>query len=559
VIRLLGEARESDLAEALRRHRAIKGETPRDQIPESDRTICRWEEQYRVAEAKYGHGFVGLLPGLRNCGNRRPRFPQQLLEVMETVYTEQYLTKKAKSAKRAYEQLQLQCERQGLRALSCKTWLKFIRKHSKYAAALARQGKRVAYQCQSDRPGHHRVDGPTATWPWKKAHLDHTRIDAEAVDKETGKRIDRPWLSILWDEATTRILAIYVSYDSPSFRSCMGVLRECVRRHGRLPESIVVDNGPEFRSIYFETVAALFRVTLMRRPPGMPRYGSGCERTFGIVNQEFFHVLAGNTKITRNVRQVTKSVNPRALALWSLEEMDEALCVYAYDIYEHREVPGLHMSPAQAYAQGIKHCGERPNRMISYNRDFTILTMPSTRTGRAKVQTGVGIKVNRIWYWNDRMAEPEIEGSHLDVRFDPDDMGHVFAQIKGAWVECQSEYYHVFHGRSDREITFASREVSALNGLHDQKCAVYGKRLAEFLEKVEGQERLMEQRIRDLAQRRVQEAHEGKARGGGEPEPPSPAEPAASPTSAKSNIVPIPTAHANAETGEAPLRVFAEF
>jgi putative transposase len=556
---MLGEARQADLAEALRRHRAIKGEVPRDQIPESDRTISRWGEQYRIAEAECGTGFVGLLPELRNCGNRRPRFPERILEVMETVYTEQYLTKKAKSAKRAYEQLQLQCERQGLRGPSCKTWLKFIRKHPKHATALARQGKRAAYQCQANRPGHHRVDGPAASWPWKKAHLDHTRIDAEAVDRQTGKRIDRPWLSILWDEATTRILAVHASYDSPSFRSCMGIFRECVRRHGRLPESIIVDNGPEFRSIYFETVAALFRVTLLRRPPGMPRFGAGCERAFGTINQEFFHVLAGTTKITRNVRQVTKSVNPRALALWSLEEMDEALCAYAYDIYEHREVPSLHMTPAQAYAQGMNVCGERPNRMISYNRDFLILTMPSTRTGRAKVQTGVGIKVNRIWYWNDRMAEPEIEGSHLDVRFDPDDMGHVFAQIKGAWAECQSEYYHVFHGRSDREIAFASREISALNGQHDQKCAIYGKRLAEFLEKVEGQERLMEQRIRALAQSRVQEAHDRKACGGIELESGAPSGAAASTTNAQSKIVPIPTALAHPEVDDAPLRVFSEF
>jgi hypothetical protein len=291
----------------------------------------------------------------------------------------------------------------------------------------------------------------------------------------------------------------------------------------------------------------------------MPRYGAGCERTFGIVNQEFFHVLAGNTKITRNVRQVTKSVNPRALALWSLEEMDEALCAYAYEIYEHREVMSLHMTPAQAYAQGIKLCGDRPNRMIGYNRDFVILTMPSTRSGRAKVQVGVGVKVSRIWYWNDRMAEPEIEGAHLDVRFDPDDMGHVFARIKNAWVECQSEYYHVFHGRSDREIAFASREVSALNRLHDQKCAIYGKRLAEFLEKVESQERLMAQRIRALAQRRVQEAHDRKARGGAEPESGVPSEAPTSTTTAQSKIVAIPTAPASPEAEEAPLRVFAEF
>src|SRR5262249_42563469 len=146
------------------------------------------------------------------------------------------------------------------------------------------------------------VDGPAADWPWKRAHLDHTKIDVVAVDFETGRPIERGWLTILWDDASTRILALHLCYGEPSYRSCLAIFRECVRQHGRLPESIFVDNGPEFRSVYFETVAALFRITLLKRPPGMPRYGAGCERTFGILNQEFFHVLAGNTKIMKNIR-----------------------------------------------------------------------------------------------------------------------------------------------------------------------------------------------------------------------------------------------------------------
>ena len=41
----------------------------------------------------------------------------------------------------------------------------------------------------------------------------------------------------------------------------MTVLRECVRRHGRLPQIAVVDGGKEFESLYFETLLARYECT----------------------------------------------------------------------------------------------------------------------------------------------------------------------------------------------------------------------------------------------------------------------------------------------------------
>jgi putative transposase len=153
VQRFLGEASKEELAVANRRYAIINNEIPRREVPESDRTIDRWREGFRVAEARFNNGYVGLLLKFRNCGNRKPRFSEKLLELMGRVYQEQFLTKKAKSAKRAHEQLRLECERLGLPTPSRKTWLKFIRKHPRHEAVLAREGKRAAYQIEADRPG----------------------------------------------------------------------------------------------------------------------------------------------------------------------------------------------------------------------------------------------------------------------------------------------------------------------------------------------------------------------------------------------------------------------
>ncbi|BBD67637.1 integrase, catalytic region [Nostoc commune NIES-4072] len=120
------------------------------------------------------------------------------------------------------------------------------------------------------------------------------------------------------DAFSRRILAIYISYDPPSYRSCMMVLRICVQRHSRLPQIIVTDNGKEFYSTYFETLLAIFECTLKRRPPAKPRFSSVCERLFGTTNTQFLYNLAGNTQITKKVRLMTKSVNPKNLSVWTL-------------------------------------------------------------------------------------------------------------------------------------------------------------------------------------------------------------------------------------------------
>ena len=53
----------------------------------------------------------------------------------------------------------------------------------------------------------------------------------------------------------------FLTFDPPSYRSVMMVMRDCVRRHSRLPQIVVVDNGKEFSSVYFETLLAYFEIT----------------------------------------------------------------------------------------------------------------------------------------------------------------------------------------------------------------------------------------------------------------------------------------------------------
>ena len=116
-------------------------------------------------------------------------------------------------------------------------------------------------------------------------------------------------MTILTDAFSRRCLALYLTFDAPSYRSCMMILRDCVRRGGRLPQIIVIDGGPEFQGTYFETLLARYECTKKTRPPAKARFGSVCERLFGTTNTQFIHNLRGNTQITRNVRQVRRATH----------------------------------------------------------------------------------------------------------------------------------------------------------------------------------------------------------------------------------------------------------
>ena len=203
----------------------------------------------------------------------------------------------------------------------------------------------------------------------------------------------------------------------------MMILRECVRRHSRLPQILVLDGGREFESIYFETLLARCEVTKKTRPPAKARFGSTCERIFGTANRQFLHNLQGNTEAARGTRQITKSVNPRNHAAWPLKELHRRLCEYAYEIYDTIDHPALGQSPREAFDAAIAQTGSRVHRQITYDQDFLILTLPSTRKGTAKITPGRGIKVNHLYYWSEHFRNPAWETRQVPVRYDPFEVG----------------------------------------------------------------------------------------------------------------------------------------
>jgi hypothetical protein len=304
------------------------------------------------------------------------------------------------------------------------------------------------------------------------------------------------------DAFSRRLLALFLSFDPPSYRSCMMVVRECVRRHGRLPQILVVDGGKEFDSIYFETLLARYECTKKTRPPAKPRFGSVCERLFGTSTQ-LIYSLAGNTQITKNVRQVTTSVDPKNLAVWTLESLHTRLCEWAYEFYDATMHPAIGQSPRDRFELGLARSGNRPHRHIQYDETFRMMTLPTTSRGFALVDAGKGVKIKHLHYWSTVFRDPAIERTRVPVRYDPHDAGTAYAYVGNRWISCYSEHFSSFRGRSEREMMIATAELRKRSQDHSREFKVTARRLADFVASVEAEESLLIQRLQDAAARKM--------------------------------------------------------
>lgn len=500
-VKLFTGATPSDFRVANKRaelvHRDLEGQLHPEDYLTPARTRRFWKARYLEAQAKYGKGYLGLLPrtGHRETGDSR--LPDSTWIFVGNFIENDYETLKQKKKYEVWAALKNACDKAGVIAPSYKTFIRAIKRRPKYLQFLKRQGRRAAYQHQAFYWTLDQTTPRHGDRPFEIAHIDHTEIDLELPCSQTGRSLGRAWLTILTDAHSRRFLALYLTFDPPSYRSCLMVLRECVRRYGRLPQIVVVDGGKEFHSIYFETFCARYEITKKHRPPAEARCGSVGERLFGTLNTQFFHNLRGNTQITRNVRQMTKSNDPKKQATWTIGRLYARLCEYAFEIYDTIDHPALGQTPREAFAAGRAKNGNRNHRLIAYDEDFKMATLPTSRKGTAKVVSNQGIKINHIYYWNDVFRDPEIESTDVNVRYDPFDVGIAYAFVRNQWVRCISEYYSVFQGHSEKELMQATEQLHARKRKHSEQFLVTAKKLADFLESVEAEEALLTQRLRD--------------------------------------------------------------
>lgn len=404
----------------------------------SDRTLRRWLAKQKSAVATGGHEVLSLVPQTAARGNRTVRLSETQEHCLNHIIETKWSSHEARNYKACYRELVVMCESRGVKPPSYPTLIERAKAVEDAKMMRSRHGKRMAYQLSEfvdvlyvDTPAH-------GSRPFQYVHIDHTQLDIELLSSRTGKPLGRPWLTIAVDAYSRRVVAIYLTFDPPSYHSVMMTVRDMVRRFGRLPEFVVVDNGRDLMSSAFETFLEVMGVHLRFRPAGQPRHGAVMERLFGRANTEYIHNLAGNTKATKNVRMTTGKHLPVNFAEWTLESMYHGITYWATEYYDQERHPALDCSPREAFQRGLRQTGARAQRQILFNEDFLIATCPPVdREGARKVHQQRGVKVNDMLYWHADFRDPRYAGQKWLVRYDPWDASSVYVRLKDRWVRAQ--------------------------------------------------------------------------------------------------------------------------
>ncbi len=450
--------------EEILKRKAILDQVDQGLVPlgVSDRTIRRYRAMVRNAGEHPVDQRLALASQVSNRGYRDRRLADRVIELVAEVARDHYNDPRNMNKTTAYKYFVLACERENQTPCSMNSFNKELDRHK---SVKSRMGKRMAYQ-NEPTVWYLKITEPVhGTRPFQYVHIDHTQLDLQLVGSESRKNLGKPWLSIAIDAESRAILGFYVTLEAPSYRSCMMVIRDLVRRHGQMPAMLVLDNGKEFHSRALTRLCELYGCSIRYRPGGKPQYGSVIERIFGITNTMFIHALEGNTQLMKNPRSLTKSVLPENFAAWNLTQLHGALDVFFFSLYGKSEHPAHGNTPDEYFKRRLTETGERQHRLVRFDDLFRIETCPPPYDRPTRVvDRKRGIKIRNLYFWNEVFLRPDLNNKELEVRMDPWDPGTAFVLAKGQWVACVSKIQPMLSKYTELERRYLFEEIAKRSG-----------------------------------------------------------------------------------------------
>jgi putative transposase len=233
---LLEQASDTDLATALFRNRVIHPEDYQDdeqaqtaarRLAIPARTRQYWQQLYRIGETRYGSGFLGLLPHYHDCSGTR-KIDAEVIALIHQVLETHYVTTTRKPKRGAYGEYLKCSEEQHLKAVGQKTFYLEARRHlAAYDQAVVHEGTRVAYPFKDFVREQENTISRHGSYCWAMGHLNHTDLNLMLCDSRTGEPLGKCWLKLLILSHPRHIASYYLTFDPPSYRSCMMAIRLC--------------------------------------------------------------------------------------------------------------------------------------------------------------------------------------------------------------------------------------------------------------------------------------------------------------------------------------------
>ena len=404
-------------------------------LGKSHRTIYNYLRAYDAAGSDPGSQFRSQVSYVRQP-RETPRTDahERMDDLIRTLYyREGRKTKPRPSVRRTHQAYAHKERKAGRTPFSRTTFRKRVQALESAEMLLHRDGRRVANAARSsvglspDQLGE---------YPCHRVQFDGTVMDVvvDWYEKKVGPDLwpCRPSMLIAVDGYSRAVLGWHIDFRPESSEMALMAVRDLVRRHHRVPDVSVFDNGSAFLS---DAIRRLLVGTCKRatenRPPEAPKFSGQVEACFKTVSNGLLRNLAGYTGRLQARRKLTKAFNPRKDAVWSLDGLIRLTSAFVA-LYNDSPHTAIGMSPNQALDEGWMLKGVRKNQLLRYDEQFRRATMlPTTR--RYMLDPRKGFYFRGIRYRNPAVSE-RFTGLLKDSRkfhlhFDPEDPAEVYVWI----------------------------------------------------------------------------------------------------------------------------------
>lgn len=445
----------------IRRREGAKKDVP-------PRTIRR----YRAAFRESGGDPRSLAPGWASCGNREPLIGTAHLALLEAFIragksntNDPTISSCYIAYKDAFPVAKLDIGFFDERPVGRSTFYEYWDRISlRGEDSFSKGGRRLEnQQADSFDPEKKSI---IATRPFAVAHIDHWKTDFHlVVGHVNGRKITRrAWLTAMVDSFSGEVLAIWLSFSDPSKKSCTMVVRDCVRRHGRLPEMIIVDGGSDFRSKHFFVMLSTLRVVRCERPPEDPRFGQEVERVFKDFKDRFARGLPGFGISIERARAVSSAFKAAASSSLTLLEAFEALEAFVFRGYNNSPKAG-EISSRYAIRHKAEQLYPHGGRAAAWDIKFLVATSIESPDEGYKLWTGRGIHLDDKWYSSPRLLLYRGYKKDIAVRIEPYADSIIYVCIEGKWLVCRNSESSLQAAMTENSLLFRSAERQDLSAL----------------------------------------------------------------------------------------------
>lgn len=393
-------------------------------------------------------------------GKRVKRLRNEAEKIVWQVLKREYFTTKQQSIKHAHRQLEIALKRayqQGIlqsdeAAVSYQTVARRIKDVDFYHRIASRQGPTQArMQCRSAFP-----EG-VATYPYQKVEIDHTPLNWVVICDRTGLPLGRPTLTVMIDAFSGYILGFYISFYGPGLTSVCGVVRNALQPKADMIKSLklenewlscglgdewVIDNGLEFHSFGFKTMAMSLGVDLMFCRVRTPWLKPHVERFFSTLNT----LTLTKGRVTKSVGSILR-IDPYKDAAITFTDLINGLLMFVVDVYPHQPNWRKMATPFTLFQEGIERVP--PAR---YPGTLDQLRLAAGMSRMLTVNQG-GIEFTGLPYGSYAFKDVfKRHGSKLKLlcKWDPDDIStlHFLDPDGVTWHEAQCRWPQYASGLS---------------------------------------------------------------------------------------------------------------